>query len=40
MGLNMDFTERVIVNSENLDWDPTRMAGVERRKEHYHDEGT
>lgn len=32
MSLNMNFTQRVVINSEGLDWDPSRMAGVERRK--------
>ncbi len=32
MSLNMDFTQRVVINSESLDWDPSRLPGVERRK--------
>lgn len=32
MSFNMDFTQRVVIDSESVDWDPSRMAGVERRK--------
>ncbi|MBT7956616.1 MAG: cupin [Rhodospirillaceae bacterium] len=29
--LNMDFSERVVIETAELDWVPTRMQGVERR---------
>ena len=32
MSLNMDFTQRVVIDSESLDWEPSKMLGVERRK--------
>lgn len=32
MSLNMDFTQRIVIDSDSLDWDPSRMPGVERRK--------
>lgn len=31
MELNADFTQRVLVQSEDLDWRPSPMAGVDRR---------
>lgn len=31
MELNADFTKRVVVHSEQLDWTPSPMAGVDRR---------
>lgn len=31
MKLNSDFTQRVVVHSELLEWQPSPMAGVERR---------
>ncbi len=32
MNLNMDFTQRVVIDSESLNWEPSPMPGVERRK--------
>jgi len=32
MALNMDFTQRVVVQSDDLNWEASRMPGVERRK--------
>jgi len=32
MSLHMDFTQRVVIDSESLDWEASPMSGVERRK--------
>lgn len=32
MRLNADFSERVVINSNNMEWEPSPMKGVHRRK--------
>jgi len=32
MSLHMDFTRRIVIDSNGLDWEASRMPGVERRK--------